>query len=127
MKKEHDITPFIITSGLFILVVFTSIITLNLLPNHESDSYYAKTDKDLNIKVESFSIKDGKLVFTTSGNPKSFCLKTTRSIPEKDSLCFKKMSNNKAEINILINKKYYLWLQDENGNISNYEVINGDK
>ena len=37
--KNNKLTSFILSGGLVIVVAFTSVITINLMPNYESNSY----------------------------------------------------------------------------------------
>ena len=34
MKKNNNITSFIIITGILVLVIFTGVLTINLLPNY---------------------------------------------------------------------------------------------
>lgn len=117
--KNNNSTSFIIFSGILVLCIFTVVATLNILPkNKESDSYYVKVNEDMSAKVESLNIENGKLVITTSGDTEEYCVKSTRSMPENNNLCWKKVENNTATISIYQNKKYYVWIKDTKGNIS---------
>lgn len=129
MKKNKNgswTTTFIIVAGVIVLVVFTSIATLNLMPNYESNSYYVKVDEEMDAQIESINIKDGKLILTTSGDPTHYCVKSTRSKPSENNICWQKISNNVASISIFQYKKYYIWIKDKNGKISNYLSVNAN-
>lgn len=117
-------TSFIIISGVIVICIFAVVIAINLLPNHESNSYYVKVGDDMSAKIESINIEDGKLYITTSGEPIEYCVKTTRTTPNKTAVCWNKIENNSAIIPIFEYKKYYIWIKDENGNISNYLSVN---
>ena len=117
-KDDNQIT-FIIVVGIIILCVFSFICASSLLPiNNESDSYFVKLEDDMNAKIESLDIENNKLKITMSGDTVSYCVKSTKSNPSANSLCWKKVDNNVATISIYQYKKYYVWIKDANGNIS---------
>ena len=117
-KDDNQIT-FIIVVGVIILCVFSFIFASSLLPiNNESDSYFVKLEDDMNAKIESLDIENNKLKITMSGDTVSYCVKSTKSNPSVNSLCWKKVDNNVATISIYQYKKYYVWIKDANGNIS---------
>ena len=124
MKKNNNITSFIIITGILVLVVFTGILTINLLPNYESNSYYVKVGEEMSAKIDSLDIKNNKLYITTLGDSKEYCVKSTKSTPDSNNLCWKEINNNTASISIYKNKKYYVWIKDTNGNISSPMSIN---
>ena len=117
--KNNNQTTFILLSGILILGIFTYVSIKNILPkNDESDSYYVKVEEDINAKIEAFSIKNNKLIISTSGDASECCVKSTKTTPSENSLCWKKINNNEAIISVYENKKYYIWLKDNKGNIS---------
>lgn len=122
--ESNKKTSFIIITGIVIIIIFGVVIAANLLPNHESNSYFVKVGDDMSAKIESINIVDGKLYIETSGDPIEFCVKTTRTKPSKNAVCWNKVENNTATISIFEYKKYYIWIKDEEGNISNYLSIN---
>lgn len=124
MNKKNNMTSFIIITGLIILTVFTTVLGINLMPNYESNSYYVKVEDEMSAKIDALDIKDNKLNITTSGDAIEYCVKSTRSKPELNSVCWKKISNNTASISIYKNKKYYVWIKDINENISSPMSIN---
>ncbi len=123
MKKNNS-TVFIIFGAIVILSIFTVVAAINFLPNYESNSYYIKVDNDMDAKIESIDINDGKLTIKTSGSPTSYCVKSTRSKPSVNSVCWNKINNNTATISVFQYKKYYVWIKDKDNNISNYFSIN---
>lgn len=125
--KNNNMTAFIVTAGLFVLLIFGTVMAINLSPNYESKSYYLKVEDDMSAKIEALDIKNNKLNITTSGDASEYCVKTTRSTPESNNICWKKISNNNATISIYKYKKYYVWIKDTNGNISNPMSINSRK
>lgn len=126
MIDNNSRTTFIITFGIIILIIFTIVLSINLLPNYESNSYFTKVDNEINAKIESVDLKNNNLLITTSGDPIEYCVKTTRTKPTNESLCWNKIENNTASISILKNKKYYIWIKDKKGNISNYLIVNSN-
>lgn len=125
MSSKSNITSFIIVAGIIVLVVFSGVLALNLLPNYESNSYYAKTEV-ISASIESLEYKDNILTIKTKGNAKSFCVKSTRSTPEDNNLCWKNIDNNMATTSIYSNKKYYVWIKDENNNVSSPTIVNAN-
>ena len=124
MKKNNNMTSFIIVTGLIILLVFTAVLGINILPNYESNSYYVKVGDEMSAKIEALDIKKNKLNITTSGDAIYYCVKSTRSTPESNNICWKKIENNTASISVYKYKKYYVWVKDTNNNISSPMSIN---
>ena len=126
--KNNNLTTFIIISSIFLLCIFTVIATYNIIPNNkESDSYYVKGSEYINAKIETVEIRDDKLYITTSGDAIEYCVKTTRSKPKLSNLCWNELENNSASISIYKQKKYYIWIKDNMGNISNRLAINANE
>ena len=117
-------TSFIIVAGVIVLVVFATVLAINLLPNYESNSYYVKVGDEMSAKVEALDIDNNKLNITTSGDAVEYCVKSTRTTPESNNICWKKIENNTASISIYKYKKYYVWIKDTSGNISSPMSIN---
>lgn len=124
--KNNSKTTFIIVAGIIVLIVFAIVLSINLLPNYESNSYFVKVGDEMSAKIESVNIENGKLVITTSGDPIEYCVKSTRTAPNNNALCWNKVENNTASISVFKNKKYYIWIKDEVGNISNYLTVNSN-
>lgn len=122
MQNNSKIT-FIIVSGIIVLTIFLIVLSINLVPNYESNSYFVNIEDKMSAKIESANINNNKLTITTSNSPIEYCIKTTRTKPSSNALCWNKIENNVATINILQNKKYYIWLKDKEGNISNYSIV----
>lgn len=78
----------------------------------------------MSAKIDSLDIKNNKLYITTLGDSKEYCVKSTRTTPDPNNLCWKEINNNTASISIYKNKKYYVWIKDTNGNISSPMSIN---
>lgn len=124
--KNNSKTTFIIVAGIIVLIVFAIVLSINLLPNYESNSYFVKVGDEMSAKIESVNIENGKLVITTSGDPIEYCVKSTRTALNNNSLCWNKIEDNTASISVFKNKKYYIWIKDEVGNISNYLTVNSN-
>ena len=123
-KNNNNMTSFIIVAGILVVVVFAGVLAVNLLPNYESNSHYVKVEDEMGAKIEALDIKGSKLNITTSGDAYEYCVKSTRSTPESNNICWKKITNNTASISIYKYKKYYVWIKDTNGNISSPMSIN---
>lgn len=123
--KNNNQTSFIITSSILVLVVFCAVSAYNIIPsNTKSDSYYVKVNEDMDAKIEGLYVDNNILSIKTSGNTIKFCVKSTKSTPRKSSICWKDMQNDEAKITVYHNKKYYIWIMDENEKISNPLSIN---
>ena len=123
--KNNNKTTFIIVSGILVLVVFTFVATINILPKiTSSDSYFVKVEDDMSAKVEALEIKNGKMTVITSGDAIEFCVKSTKSTPTDNALCWKKIENNKATISVYDYEKYYIWIKDTEGKVSSPMSVN---
>lgn len=127
MKGSRQ-TSFIIIAGVLVLGVFTFVVAYNLLPrNRQSNSYYVKVGETMSAKVDSLNIDGNVLTINTLGDATEYCVKTTRTTPDNGNICWKKIENNMAEINIYNYKKYYIWIKDASGNISSPMSIDANK
>lgn len=115
--KSNLKTSIIIVIAIFILTVFTSVISINLLPNNESESYYGKGDNKTNARIENLNIENNILTIKTI-NSIEFCVKTTRTTPTKDALCWNKIENNQVTVSSFEHKQYYVWIKDKEERIS---------
>lgn len=117
--KNNNQSTFIVIMGIVVLSMFTVVAARNLIPgNNESDSYYVKVEEDMSAKIESLDIKKNKLKITMSGDAVMFCVKSTKSTPKSDALCWKEVKDNTATISVYKDEKYYVWIKDTKGNIS---------
>lgn len=121
---NNKMTTFIIVTGILVLTVFTVVLGMNLMPNNESNSYYVKVGEEMSAKIEALDIKNNKLNITTSGDAIEYCVKSTKSTPDSNNICWKKINNNTASIAVYKNKKYYIWIKDTNNKISSPMSIN---
>lgn len=123
--KNNNSTSFIVFAGVIVLCVFTVVAAINLLPrNNESNSYYVKVGDEMSAKIEALDIKNNKLNITTSGDATEYCVKSTKSTPDSNNICWKKIANNTASISIYQYKKYYIWIKDTNNKVSSPMSIN---
>lgn len=117
--------------GTLIVVIFFFVLALNVLPNTStlsnnsaipSDSTDANTaiNKDNGAKIISLNIENDKLKIVFDNEVSEYCIKTTKTKPTMNNICFKKIQNNTVYTSIYKYKKYYIWTKDYNGNISNY-------
>lgn len=127
MDKNNKITSFIIVMGIIVISVFAIVLAINLLPNYESNSYYVKVEDEMSAKIEALFIDNNRLNIITSGDAYEFCAKSTRTTPDFNNMCWKKINNNTASISIYKYKKYYVWIKDNNGNISSPMSINTNR
>lgn len=89
-KNNNNMTSFIIIAGVIVLVVFATVLAINLLPNYESNSYYVKVGDEMSAKVEALDIENNKLNITTSGDAVEYCVKSTRTTPESNNILLEK-------------------------------------
>lgn len=122
MKNNNS--TFIVLGGILILSVFSFVVAKNLLPDNNDNQYYAKPNENMTAKIDKIEKEDNKIIITTIGNPVAYCLKTTKSIPQENSLCWNKIENNKVEVSYFEYKKYYVWIKDKDNRISERVVIN---
>lgn len=127
MEKNNKTTSFIIVAGIIVVTIFACVLGINLSPNYESNSYYVKVGDEMSAKIEALNIDNDKLTITTSGDAIEYCVKSTRSTPDANNICWKKINNNTASISIYKYKKYYVWIKDEKGNVSIPMSINTRK
>lgn len=126
--KNNKMSTFIIVCGILVLVVFSFVIAINLLPNNVfSDSFYVKVEDDMSAKIESLDMNNNVLTITTSGDALKYCVKSTKSTPKDNSICWKDIKDNTAKISVYSNEKYYIWIQDKDKNISSPMSINTNK
>lgn len=125
-NSKNNLTSFIITTGVIVIIIFTGVVYFNLIPNNESGSYYVSIHDDLGNKIESFDITDGELNIITTVDNMEYCVKTTKSTPDSNNLCWKKIVDNKGTMKVMLHRTYYVWIKDEGGNISDYLTINSD-
>ena len=121
MKNNNS--TFIVVGGILILSVFSFVIAKNILPNSDSNQYYARPNEGMTAKIEGVTKENGKLVITTTGDPTEYCLKTTKSVPSVNSICWSKIENNRVESSYFEYKKYYVWIKDSDNRISGRTTI----
>lgn len=120
---KSNSSTFIIVSGVTVLSVFSFIIAKNILPNNDNDKFYAKSNEEMTAKIDKVERANDKLIITTIDSPIEYCLKSTKSIPENNSLCWNKIEDNKIEVSYFKYKKYYIWIKDNEGRISGRTII----
>ncbi|NMA51135.1 MAG: hypothetical protein GX951_04725 [Mollicutes bacterium] len=126
--KKNKITSLTIFIGIIIVFVFSLVAAVNIVrEKNESNSYYVKLGDEVDAKIEAIIIEDGKLKVDTSGNALEYCVKSTKTNPSINNICWKKIVDNAAEIAIYKYKRYYIWIKDVNGNISLPISVNTNK
>ena len=120
---KSNSSTFIVASGITILSIFSFIVAKNILPNNDNDKYYAKPNEDMTTRIDKVEKENDKLIITTIGNPTEYCIKSTKSIPDKNTLCWNKIKNNKVEVSYFKYKKYYIWIKDSEGRISGRTTV----
>ena len=123
MNSSKNIT-FLILGGTFILGIFIYTSAINILPNNSSDSYFSINNTGPTAIIENITFYNGNIMVSTDKNDVYICAKQTKTTPSIKSICWKKVIDNKVEIPVYEGKKYYIWLKDENNNISNYKEFN---
>ncbi len=126
--KNSKHTSFIIIAGAFVLGIFIYIVAYNMIPkNKQSNSYYVKVGETMSAKIDALRIEGNTLTITTLGDAKEYCVKTTRTTPDDNNLCWKTIENNIASIQIYSYEQYYIWIKDTSGNISSPMSIDSNK
>ena len=117
--------------GTLIVVVFFFVLILNILPDTSNSSNNSvisnditenntAINKDNGAKIISLSMENDKLKIVLDDGVSEYCIKTTKTKPTMNSICFKRVDNNIVYTSIYKYKKYYIWTKDYTGNISNY-------
>lgn len=117
--------------GTLIVVVFFFVLILNILPDTSNSSNNSvisnditenntAINKDNGAKIISLNIENDKLKIVLDDGVSEYCIKTTKTKPTMNSICFKRVDTNIVYTSIYKYKKYYIWTKDYNGNISNY-------
>jgi hypothetical protein len=114
----------------FVLISFIAIITIlicvsvqNIVYNKNPNIYYANVNKPINQKIYAIELNNNNLSFKTKDDVLSYCLKTTKSSPNINSLCWQNVNNNSVKESIMTGKRYYLWIKDDSNNISDIFII----
>ena len=84
---------------------------------------YSNFDSNNNV-MTALEIKNGKMTVITSGDAIEYCVKSTKSTPTDNALCWKKIENNKATISVYDYEKYYVWIKDTEGKVSSPMSVN---
>ena len=121
--------------GTLIVVVFFFVLALNIMPSNSnnnnlstnsvisndiSTSTNINTNETNGAKIISLSMENDKLKIVLDDGVSEYCVKTTKTEPSVNSICFKRVDTNIVYTSIYKYKKYYIWTKDYNGNISNY-------
>lgn len=121
--------------GTLIVVVFFFVLALNIMPSNSnnnnlstnsvisndiSTSTNINTNETNGAKIISLSMENDKLKIVLDDGVSEYCVKTTKTKPSVNSICFKRVDTNIVYTSIYKYKKYYIWTKDYNGNISNY-------
>lgn len=120
--------------GTLIVVVFFFVLILNILPDtsnssnnsvisDDNDKNNTIIDKSNGAKIISLNIENDKLKIIFDNEVSEYCIKTTKTKPTMNNICFKKIQSNTVYTSIYKYKKYYIWTKDYNGNISNYTSV----
>ena len=126
--KNNKHTTFIIIAGALVLGVFIYVVAYNMIPkNRQSNSYYVKVGETMSAKIDAIKIEGNTLTISTLGDAKEYCVKTTKTTPGNNNLCWKAIENNTANIQIYNYKKYYIWIKDTSDNISSPMSIDANK
>ena len=134
MSNLKNSISFIKIIGSFIVVIFFFVFAINILPNNEknknqnaglsansvtsSQSIHSSIENINNTKILSLSIEKKKLKIEVDNGIIEYCIKTTKTTPNRDNMCWKKFDNNVSYAAIYTYKTYYIWTKDYIGNIS---------
>ena len=122
--------------GTLIVVVFFFVLALNIMPSNSnnlstnsvisndiSTSTNINTNETNGAKIISLSMENNKLKIIFDNEVSEYCIKTTKTKPSINNICFKRVDTNIVYTSIYKYKKYYIWTKDYNGNISDYTSI----
>ena len=122
--------------GTLIVVVFFFVLALNIMPSNGSNknlstnsvisnniSSSINTNETNGAKIISLSMENDKLKIVLDDGVSEYCIKTTKTKPTMNSICFKRVDTNIVYTSIYKYKKYYIWTKDYNGKISNYTSV----
>ena len=123
MEKENNTSAIMAVLGALILIIFVVILMQNIDTNNESGSYYMQEKDNMKAIINTVKIEKNDLIIGTVNDAISFCVKRTRSTPNVNSLCWKKINNNTGTMKVYNNKMYYIWIKDSNNNISNPTIV----
>lgn len=142
MSNSKNNISFIKIIGSFIIVIFFFILAINILPIKENNNYNiglttnsvisnqvinSNIEKINNTKITSLSIENKKLKIVVDDGISEYCIKTTKTTPSINNICWKKFDNNVAYTAIYTYKIYYIWTKDNKGNISNFIGVDSNK
>ena len=120
---NSKLTSYMIVLGICLLGVFGYVATYNMLSlNNSSNSFFSKVSDNVDGKIDNIKFVNNELVINTVGEVSSVCVKSTKSRPGIDSICWKNVKDNKVVTSIYEYKSYYIWIKDANNNISDYYV-----
>jgi hypothetical protein len=122
-KENNNVSAIMAILGALILIIFVVIMMDNVNHDNASGSYYMQEKENMKATINSVKVEKNDLIIGTINDATSFCVKTTKSTPDVNSLCWKKILNNTGTMKIYNNKMYYIWIKDSNNNISNPTVI----
>ena len=112
--------------GTLIVIIFITVLTIVIINNKNhlsANSIVSNT----NSSIISLSMEGNKLKISFDNKVSEYCIKTTKTKPSINNICFKKVNNNIVYISIYKYKKYYIWTKDYNDNISDYISYDGNK
>lgn len=112
--------------GTLIVVIFITCLAIVIITNKN----YLSTNSVIsnnNSNIISLTMEDNKLKIIFDNKVSEYCIKTTKTKPSINNICFKKVNNNTVYTSIYKYKKYYIWTMDNNGNISDYVSYDGNK
>ena len=118
-------TSYMIILGILIVGVFTYTIVLNIYTDKTSSNlFFSKTEQEANATIESIKTINDKIIINTAGDAKEICIKTTKTNPKLNSICWTKVENNTLETTVYSYKTYYIWIKDSSNHISDVTEYN---
>ena len=117
--KDTKTTSYILILGMIVLGIFTYVAVSNIFgDNISSNQFFSKTNKEVDAYIDNTQIIDDKLLITTGGDARELCIKTTKTKPSVNALCWTSVENNTVSLSVYNYKTYYIWLKDSNNKIS---------
>ena len=116
MKNKKTILLYL---GAIIMCLFGGILFFNLQVE-DNNSFYSKIENN-NIRLTKEGIK---VHISADIRYSKYCVKSTKTVPNKNNICWKDIEGDTVSIPTIDSEKNYLWLLDSNNNVSQTIEVN---
>lgn len=121
--KESNIKTFFLIIFLMVLFVLVYVSTRNILDSKKNETSYATIATEVDKKITNIEKNNDSVEFNLNNDVHYYCVKSTKTTPTVSSLCWTKTNLKSVNIGLIIGKKYYLWIMDDDKNISNIIIL----